>query len=66
MFATTTVQTQKSTHWMNKVVSRFTQKAAPLPTLTQATAGRAIADSKYIGVCQVGIVVAFAELFVNR
>ncbi|MEZ4593549.1 MAG: hypothetical protein R3D55_20760 [Chloroflexota bacterium] len=53
MFAATTTQSPKSTSWMNKVVSRFSQKAAPLPTLTQATAGRSIANSQYAGICQV-------------
>lgn len=53
MFAATAPQTQKSTNWMSKVVSRFTQKAAPLPTLNQAMAGRAIANSKYQGLRQV-------------
>lgn len=55
MFAATTTQSQKSTTWMNKVVSRFTQKTAPLPTLNQATAGRSIADSHYMGVHQVPV-----------
>ncbi|MBK7893611.1 MAG: hypothetical protein WAS33_29090 [Candidatus Promineifilaceae bacterium] len=53
MFAATTTQSQKSTSWMNKVVSRFTQKAAALPTLSQAMAGRAIAETTYQGICQV-------------
>ncbi|MCA9918572.1 MAG: hypothetical protein KC445_11510 [Anaerolineales bacterium] len=53
MFAATTNQSPKSTTWMNKVVSRFTQKAAPLPTLNRAIAGRSIADSQYAGICQV-------------
>ncbi len=53
MFATTTTHTQKLQSWAGKAISRFSQKRQALPTLNQATAGRAIADSKYVGVHQV-------------
>ena len=53
MFSASTTQSQKSTTWINKVVSRFAAKSEPLPTLNQATAGRRIADTQYLGICQV-------------
>ena len=53
MFSATTIQTQKLQSWASKTISRMTQKAAALPTLNQATAGRAIADSSYAGIRQV-------------
>ncbi|WP_420645743.1 hypothetical protein [Candidatus Leptofilum sp.] len=53
MFAAVSNNTQKSTSWVSKVVSRFAQKTAPLPTLSQAMAGRSIADSKYQGIRQI-------------
>ena len=53
MLAAVSNNTQKSTSWMSKVVSRFAQKAAPLPTLSQAMNGRSIANSKYQGIRQV-------------
>ena len=54
MFATTsTTNGHKLQNWASKTISRLTQKTAPLPTLNEATAGRAIADSHYRGICQV-------------
>lgn len=53
MFAPISHNTQKSTSWVSKVVSRFAQKAAPLPTLSQAMNGRSIANSNYQGVRRV-------------
>jgi len=53
MFAATTIHTQKLQSWAGKAISRFAQKRQALPTLNQAMAGRAIADSKYVGVRQV-------------
>ncbi len=55
MFSVTAVQTQKLQSWANKTMARFTQKAEALPTLNQATAGRAIADTQYVGVQQVSL-----------
>ncbi len=53
MFSATTIQTQKLQSWAGKTISRFIPKRQTLPTLNQATSGRAIADSHYQGVCQV-------------
>ncbi len=53
MFAATTIHTQKLQSWAGKTISRFTQKRQTLPTLTQAIAGRTIANSQYAGVRQV-------------
>ncbi|WP_420629546.1 hypothetical protein [Candidatus Leptofilum sp.] len=53
MFSAITNNTQKSTSWVSKVVSRFAQKATALPTLSQAMAGRSIAESNYQGIRQV-------------
>ncbi|GJM41391.1 MAG: hypothetical protein DHS20C20_16730 [Ardenticatenaceae bacterium] len=53
MFTAVSNNTQKSTNWVSNVVSRFMQKAAPLPTLSQAMAGRSIANSKYQGIREV-------------
>jgi hypothetical protein len=53
MFSATTIPTQKLQNWANKTISRFSQKAQALPTLNQAMAGRAIANTQYAGVRQV-------------
>ena len=53
MFTTISSNRQKSTSWVSKVVSRFAQKAAPLPTLSQAMVDHSIANSTYQGICQV-------------
>jgi hypothetical protein len=53
MFSATTTQTQKFQNWATQTISRLTQKAPTLPTLNQATVGRTIADSNYVGICQV-------------
>jgi hypothetical protein len=53
MFSATTTHTQKLQSWVGRTLSRFTQKAQALPTLNQAMVGRTIADTQYIGVCQV-------------
>lgn len=53
MFSVSTNHTQKFQNWASKTITRFTQKAATLPTLTQVTAGRSIADATYMGVQQV-------------
>jgi hypothetical protein len=53
MFSANTLHTQKFQGWASKTISRLTQKAAALPTLNQATAGRTIADSSYAGIHQV-------------
>ncbi len=53
MYSASTVQTQKLQNWASKTISRFIPKRQTLPTLNQATSGRAIADSHYQGVCQI-------------
>ena len=53
MFSVTTTSTQKFQNWASNTISRLTQKAAALPTLNQAMAGRTIADTRYIGVRQI-------------
>ena len=53
MFAATTISTRKLQSWAGKTISRFSQKAQALPTLNQAMAGRAIANTQYAGLCQV-------------
>lgn len=53
MFSATTIPTQKLQNWAGKTIARFTQKAQALPTLNQAMAGRAIANTQYAGIRQV-------------
>ena len=53
MFLGTSNATQKLQNWANSTLSRLATKAQPLPTLAQATAGRAIAAHSYAGIQQV-------------
>lgn len=55
MFSATTIPTQKLQNWAGKTIARFSQKAEALPTLNQAMAGRAIANTRYAGVRQVSL-----------
>ena len=53
MFLGTSNATQKLQNWANSTLSRLATRAQPLPTLAQATAGRAIAAHSYAGIQQV-------------
>lgn len=53
MFSATTTHTQKLQSWAGKTIYRFTQKREALPTLHQATTGRSITDTQYVGIRQV-------------
>ena len=55
MATATTTQAQKLQHWASRTISRITQKAAPLPTLSQATAGHTIANYNYAGLHQIPV-----------
>lgn len=55
MFSGTTTTTQKFQNWANNTISRLVSKSQPLPTLSQATAGKSIADHSYAGVQKVAL-----------